>query len=109
SLATFAIGFAIRPLGGLLIGRYGDRVGRKNALIFTLWLMGICTILIGLLPTYEQVGILAPALLILVRLLQGIAMGGEWGGSMILVAESVPAHQRGFFSAIPNLGGFVSQ
>lgn len=109
SLATFAIGFAIRPLGGLLIGRFGDRVGRKKALLFTLWLMGACTILIGLLPTYDQVGLLAPALLILVRLLQGIAMGGEWGGSMVLVAESVPASQRGFFSAIPNLGGFVSQ
>src|SRR4051794_3511446 len=109
SLATFAIGFAVRPLGGLLIGRYGDRVGRKRALLTTMWLMGACTILIGLLPTYGSVGLLAPALLILVRLVQGVAMGGEWGGSMVLVAESVPAKQRGFYSAIPNLGGFVSQ
>ena len=109
SLATFAIGFLARPLGGLLIGRYGDRMGRKKALLFTLYLMGTCTILIGLLPTYDQVGIVAPALLVLVRLLQGIAMGGEWGGSMVLVAESVPARRRGFFAAIPNLGGFVSQ
>src|SRR4051812_16917187 len=109
SLATFAIGFAVRPIGGLLIGHFGDRVGRKKALLTTMWLMGGCTILIGLLPTYDSVGILAPALLILVRLLQGIAMGGEWGGSMVLVAESVPAEQRGFYSAIPNLGGFVSR
>jgi MFS transporter, MHS family, shikimate and dehydroshikimate transport protein len=109
SLATYAVGFAVRPLGGLLIGNFGDRVGRKKALLFTMWLMGICTILIGLLPTYDQVGVLAPVLLIAVRVVQGIAMGGEWGGSMVLVAESVPAAQRGFYSAIPNLGGFVSQ
>ena len=109
SLATFAIGFIARPAGGLLIGRFGDRVGRKRALLFTLYLMGICTIAIGLLPTYQQVGVLAPALLIMVRILQGIAMGGEWGGSMVLVAESVPAQHRGFYSSIPNLGGFVSQ
>jgi MHS family shikimate/dehydroshikimate transporter-like MFS transporter len=109
SLATFAVGFAVRPIGGLLIGHFGDRVGRKKALLTTMWVMGGCTILIGLLPTYGTVGVLAPVLLILVRLLQGIAMGGEWGGSMVLVAESVPAKQRGFYSAIPNLGGFVSQ
>lgn len=109
SLATFAIGFLVRPLGGLLIGRYGDRFGRKKALLFTLWLMGGCTILIGLLPTYAMVGVLAPILLILVRIVQGVAMGGEWGGSMVLVAESVPQKRRGFYSAIPNLGGFVSQ
>lgn len=109
SLATFAIGFFVRPLGGLLIGRYGDRHGRKKALLFTLWVMGACTIVIGLLPTYDTVGLLAPVLLILVRIAQGIAMGGEWGGSMVLVAESVPQNRRGFYSAIPNLGGFVSQ
>ena len=109
SLATFAVGFLVRPFGGLLIGRYGDRVGRKKALLFTLYLMGTCTIAIGLLPTYQQVGALAPVLLLLVRILQGLAMGGEWGGSMVLVAESVPPQQRGFYSAIPNLGGFVSQ
>lgn len=109
SLATFAIGFIVRPFGGLIIGRFGDRFGRKKALLFTLYLMGGCTIVIGLLPTYAQVGALAPILLILVRVLQGIAMGGEWGGSMVLVAESVPDRQRGFYSAIPNLGGFVSQ
>lgn len=109
SLATFAIGFIVRPIGGLIIGRFGDRFGRKKALLFTLYLMGGCTIAIGLLPTYAQVGTLAPILLILVRVLQGIAMGGEWGGSMVLVAESVPDRQRGFYSAIPNLGGFVSQ
>lgn len=109
SMATFAIGFLVRPLGGLLIGRYGDRFGRKKALLFTLWVMGTCTILIGLLPTYAMVGALAPILLILTRVVQGIAMGGEWGGSMVLVAESVPQKHRGFYSAIPNLGGFVSQ
>lgn len=109
SLATFAVGFLVRPFGGLLIGRYGDRVGRKKALLLTLYVMGTCTIAIGLLPTCGQVGVLAPVLLILVRILQGLAMGGEWGGSMVLVAESVPPRQRGFYSAIPNLGGFVSQ
>ncbi|RGE19258.1 MFS transporter [Leucobacter sp. wl10] len=109
SLATFAIGFLVRPLGGLLIGRYGDRYGRKKALLFTLWVMGTCTIAIGLLPTYAVVGGLAPILLILVRIIQGVAMGGEWGGSMVLVAESVPQNRRGFYSAIPNLGGFISQ
>ncbi|MFK0004882.1 MFS transporter [Paenarthrobacter sp. NPDC090522] len=109
SLATFAIGFIVRPLGGLLIGRYGDRFGRKKALLFTLWVMGSCTIVIGLLPTHAMVGVLAPILLIAVRVVQGIAMGGEWGGSMVLVSESVPQNRRGFFSAIPNLGGFVSQ
>jgi MHS family shikimate/dehydroshikimate transporter-like MFS transporter len=109
SLATFAVGFIARPVGGLLIGRYGDRVGRKKALMLTLYLMGFCTIAVGLLPTYDQVGLFAPLLLIVVRIFQGIAMGGEWGGSMVLVAESVPSHQRGFYSAIPNLGGFISQ
>jgi MHS family shikimate/dehydroshikimate transporter-like MFS transporter len=109
SLATFAVGFIVRPIGGLLIGRYGDRFGRKKALLFTLWVMGCCTIAIGLLPTQHAVGIWAPILLILVRVIQGIAMGGEWGGSMVLVAESVPQNRRGFYSAIPNLGGFVSQ
>ncbi|SDS66589.1 MFS transporter [Microlunatus soli] len=109
SLATFAVGFIARPIGGLLIGRIGDRLGRKKALLITMYLMGACTIAIGLLPTYGSVGVLAPILLILVRILQGIAMGGEWGGSMVLVAESVPTHRRGFYSSIPNLGGFVSQ
>lgn len=109
SLATFAVGFIARPFGGLLIGRMGDRLGRKRALLLTMYLMGACTIGIGLLPTYGSVGIVAPILLILVRIVQGIAMGGEWGGSMVLVAESVPTHRRGFYSAIPNLGGFVSQ
>ncbi|GAA4180424.1 MFS transporter [Gryllotalpicola koreensis] len=109
SLATFAVGFFVRPLGGLLIGRYGDRFGRKKALLFTLWVMGGATIAIGFLPSYANVGALAPILLIVVRVIQGIAQGGEWGGSMVLVAESVPPGRRGFFSAIPNLGGFVSQ
>lgn len=109
SLATFAIGFLVRPLGGLLIGRYGDRIGRKKALLFTLWVMGTCTIAIGLLPSHAMVGIAAPILLVLIRVIQGVAMGGEWGGSMVLVAESVPHNRRGFYASIPNLGGFVSQ
>ena len=109
AFGTFAVGFLARPLGGLFFGRRGDRSGRKSTLLITLTVMGVSTILIGLLPGYGSIGILAPALLVLLRLVQGFAVGGEWGGSMIIVLESAPPERRGFYSAWPNTGGFSAQ
>jgi MFS family permease len=107
--ASLGISFLFRPLGAIVAGHLGDRLGRKMMLVFTLVLMGAATALIGVLPTYAQVGWLAPILLILLRVAQGFAVGGEWGGSMIIVLESAPQHRRGFFSAWPNTGGFSAQ
>ncbi|GAA5135769.1 MFS transporter [Pseudonocardia adelaidensis] len=109
AFGTFAVGFLARPLGGLYFGRRGDRHGRKSTLLVTLTLMGLSTILIGLLPGHATIGIWAPLLLVVLRLVQGFAVGGEWGGSMIIVLESAPPHRRGFFSAWPNTGGFSAQ
>ncbi|MEV0387074.1 MFS transporter [Nonomuraea sp. NPDC050643] len=109
AFGTFAVGFLARPLGGLFFGSRGDRHGRKSTLMVTLVVMGVSTILIGLLPGYATIGIWAPILLVALRLLQGFAVGGEWGGSMIIVLESAPPHRRGFFSAWPNTGGFSAQ
>ena len=95
ALALFGAGFAFRPLGALVFGRIGDRVGRKGAFLFTVVLMGGATVAIGLLPTYAQVGIIAPALLVLMRILQGFALGGEYGGAAIYVAEHAPPGARG--------------
>ena len=101
---TYAAGFVARPIGGVLIGNYGDRIGRKPMLLLTLGLMGAVTFLIGLLPTYAQVGILAPVLLIALRFIQGIAYGGEWGGAVLVVIEHAPKHRRGFLGGFPNGG-----
>jgi MHS family shikimate/dehydroshikimate transporter-like MFS transporter len=101
---TYAVGFVARPIGGILIGNYGDRVGRKPMLLLTLGLMGGVTALIGLLPTYAQVGILAPVMLIVLRFIQGIAYGGEWGGAVLVVIEHAPKHRRGFLGGFPNGG-----
>jgi MFS transporter, MHS family, shikimate and dehydroshikimate transport protein len=109
AFGTFAVGFVARPLGGLFFGRLGDMRGRKSTLLVTLTVMGLSTILIGLLPAYGSIGVLAPALLVLLRLAQGFAVGGEWGGAMIIVLESAPPGRRGFFSAWPNTGGFSAQ
>ncbi|MGN9837803.1 MFS transporter [Nonomuraea sp. H19] len=109
AFGTFAVGFLARPLGGLFFGSRGDRHGRKSTLMVTLVVMGVSTILIGLLPGYATIGIWAPVLLVALRLLQGFAVGGEWGGSMIIVLESAPPNRRGFFSAWPNTGGFSAQ
>ncbi|MFC5834230.1 MFS transporter [Nonomuraea insulae] len=109
AFGTFAVGFLARPLGGLYFGSRGDRHGRKSTLMITLVVMGLSTILIGLLPGYGTIGIWAPILLVVLRLLQGFAVGGEWGGSMIIVLESAPPRRRGFFSAWPNTGGFSAQ
>ncbi|MFV8306208.1 MFS transporter [Mycolicibacterium peregrinum] len=87
ALATFGVGFAARPIGGIIFGHIGDRVGRKAALIATILMMGAATVAIGLLPTYSSIGILAPVLLVLCRLIQGIGLGGEWGGAVLMVVE----------------------
>ncbi len=99
TLATFGAGFAVRPLGALVFGRIGDMVGRKYAFMITLLIMGIATAAIGLLPTVATIGIAAPILLVVLRLLQGLALGGEYGGAAIYVAEHAPAHRRGYFTA----------
>ncbi len=112
TLATFATGFAVRPFGALVFGRVGDLVGRKYAFLVTLLIMGGSTFMIGLLPTYEAVGILAPIILVALRLLQGLALGGEYGGAAVYVAEHVPDKRRGFYTSFiqttATLGLFVS-
>ena len=105
ALATQAVGFVARPLGGWFFGALGDRVGRKRSLVISLMLMGAATVCMGLLPTYAQVGALAPVLLVLLRLLQGFAVGGESTGALVIVAESLPARQRGFWTGFPMIGG----
>ncbi|MDT5072255.1 MAG: transporter, family, shikimate and dehydroshikimate transport protein [Mycobacterium sp.] len=110
SFATFGVGFLARPLGGLFAGHYGDRIGRKSMLIFTLSLMGVSTVLIGVLPSYAQIGIWAPILLVVLRLAQGFGVGGEWGGAAVMVVEYAPVKRRGFFGGLPqagNVGGLV--
>lgn len=110
AFAGFAVGFAARPLGGIIFGHIGDRLGRKRALVMTLSIMGISTALMGLLPTYAQVGLWAPALLILLRVIQGIAAGGEWGGGVLLISENSSNARRGMLSAFSQGGislGFV--
>jgi MFS family permease len=102
AFATFAIGFIIRPIGGVVISHIGDRYGRKPALIFCITIMGIATVGLGILPTYEQVGILAPILLILMRMMQGFGAGAELAGAITLIAEYTPPHRRAFFTSIPN-------
>ena len=107
AFATFWIGFLARPLGGMIFGHLGDRIGRKKTLIITLMLMGVCTTAIGFLPTYNSVGIIAPILLILLRLIQGIAMGGEWGGAVVLSAEHAPKGKELLYSAFAQQGSPV--
>jgi metabolite-proton symporter len=103
--ATFAVGFFARPLGGIVFGHFGDRVGRKSILLVTLLLMGIATTLIGLLPTYEQVGMLAPLALVVLRFLQGFALGGESIGALLLTVESSPQARRGFYGSLVYAAG----
>jgi MFS transporter, MHS family, shikimate and dehydroshikimate transport protein len=104
AFATYAVGFAARPLGGLVFGHYGDRIGRKVMLYLTLLIMGVATAAIGLLPTFSQVGIWAPILLVFLRLLQGFALGGEWGGAVLMAVEHAPENRRGFYGSWPQLG-----
>jgi MFS family permease len=104
SFGTFAFGFIARPVGGILFGHFGDRVGRKRALVIALWMMGLASTLIGLLPTFATIGIAAPILLSFLRFVQGLAIGGQWGGAMLLVTESSPADKRGYYGAYAQAG-----
>jgi MFS transporter, MHS family, shikimate and dehydroshikimate transport protein len=104
AFTTFFVGYCARPLGGVLFGHFGDRVGRKTALLLTILIMGLGTFLIGLMPTYGQIGVLAPISLIVLRLLQGIGIGGEYGGGMVMTVEHAPADRRGFFSSLVHIG-----
>ena len=107
SFSTFAVGFVARPVGGIIFGHFGDRVGRKRTLVAALMMMGAATTLIGLLPTYGTIGIAAPLLLVLLRFIQGLAIGGQWGGAMLLVTESAPANKRGWYGAYAQAGAPV--
>jgi MHS family shikimate/dehydroshikimate transporter-like MFS transporter len=104
ALGSYAVGFLARPLGGALFGHFGDRLGRKSMLVLTLFIMGLSTFLIGLLPTYASIGVLAPILLILLRVVQGIGLGGEWGGASLMVLEHAPADRRGFYTSFVQIG-----
>lgn len=104
AFGTFAVGFFARPLGGIVFGHIGDRIGRKKSLVITLVMMGVVTVCIGLLPTYAQIGAAAPVLLILLRVVQGIAVGGEWGGAVLMAGEHAPKGRRNFFASFAQLG-----
>lgn len=110
SLATFALAFLTRPIGALIFGHFGDRVGRKATLVASLLTMGLSTVFIGLLPTYDKIGLIAPLLLAICRLGQGIGLGGEWGGAVLLATENAPPERRAWFGMFPQLGapvGFI--
>jgi metabolite-proton symporter len=110
SLATFALAFFARPIGSAAFGHFGDRIGRKATLVAALLTMGLSTVLIGLLPTYAQIGVLAPALLALLRFGQGLGLGGEWGGAVLLATENAPPHKQALYGMFPQLGapiGFI--
>ena len=101
---TFAVGFVARPLGGVIFGHFGDRIGRKSMLVMTLMIMGVATVLIGLLPTYQQIGVAAPICLLFLRILQGIGLGGEWGGAVLMTYEYAPENKRGLYASLPQIG-----
>jgi MFS family permease len=113
ALSTFAVGFIARPVGGIVMGHFGDRVGRKSMLVVSLLTMGLATTLIGLLPTYDSIGIWAPVLLVALRLAQGVGVGGEWGGAVLMSIEHAPRERRSLYGCLPQLGLptgiFVSQ
>ncbi|WP_231748836.1 MFS transporter [Mycobacterium sp. M26] len=104
AFVTYAVGFAARPLGGVVFGHFGDKYGRKRLLQFSLVLVGVATFLMGCLPTFAQIGYWAPTLLVILRFIQGFAVGGEWGGAVLLVAEHSPARDRGFWASWPQAG-----
>ncbi|NYZ14199.1 MHS family MFS transporter [Azospirillum sp. RWY-5-1] len=101
---TFAVGFVARPVGGVIFGHFGDRIGRKTILVLTLLIMGLATFFIGLLPTYDSIGIWAPILLLFLRVMQGIGIGGEWGGAVLMAVEHSPKGRRGFYGSWPQIG-----
>src|SRR5450830_468277 len=104
AFGTFGVGFLFRPLGGVVFGHFGDRLGRKRMLVITVVMMGICTALIGLLPTYADVGWYAPLALVILRALQGFAVGGEWGGAALMAVESAPTGKKAFYSSGVQVG-----
>ena len=104
AFATFAVGFAARPLGGIVFGHFGGRIGRKAVPIVSLLVMGIATFCIGLLPGYATIGVAAPLLLVLLRFVQGVGLGGEWGGAVLMATEHAPQGRRGFYSSFPQTG-----
>ncbi len=104
ALGSYAVGFLARPLGGAIFGHYGDRMGRKSILMWTLVLMGLGTFLIGVLPTYASIGIWAPILLVTLRFIQGVGLGGEWGGAAVMVLEHAPKHRRGLYGSLVQVG-----
>ena len=104
AFATFAVGFVARPAGGLVFGHIGDKIGRKGTLVATMLVMGIATFLIGLLPTYDHMGLAAPLALVLLRIAQGVAVGGEWGGAVLMAVEYAPQGRRGLFGSLPQVG-----
>ncbi|ORA27777.1 MFS transporter [Mycobacterium aquaticum] len=107
SFATFAVGYLARPLGGVIFGHFGDRIGRKRTLVVTLSMMGGATFLIGVLPTYTSIGVWAPALLVVLRFIQGLGLGGEWGGAVLLAVEHAPSGKRGLNGSFPQIGAPV--
>ncbi|MGI8909090.1 MAG: MFS transporter [Rubrobacteraceae bacterium] len=108
AFATFGVGFIARPLGGIVFGHYGDKIGRKSMLVITLLIMGIATTLIGLLPSFATIGIWAPILLVVLRFLQGLAVGGEWGGAVLMAVEYSPEGRRGFYGSWPQMGSPIA-
>jgi metabolite-proton symporter len=104
AFATFGVAFFSRPAGAIVFGHFGDRIGRKKMLVFSLVLMGSATVMIGLIPTYDQIGVAAPVLLVVARLVQGFAVGGEWGGAVLMAVEHAPAHRRAFYGSFPQAG-----
>jgi metabolite-proton symporter len=104
AFSTYAVGFAARPLGGIVFGHFGDRIGRKSMLVLSLLIMGTATFLIGLLPTYSSIGVLAPILLVCLRFAQGLGVGGEWGGAVLMSVEHAPEGRRGYFGSWPQMG-----
>jgi len=104
AFSTFTVGFLARPLGGVLMGHFGDQIGRKSMMVASLMIMGVATFLIGLLPTYAQIGVWAPILLVALRFIQGLGVGGEWGGAVLIAVEHAPSHRRGFYGSFPQMG-----
>lgn len=104
AFATYSVGFFARPIGGILFGHFGDRIGRKTMLMLALWMMGIPTILIGFIPSYDSIGYWAAVLLVMMRFFQGIAVGGEWGGAVLMAVEHAPEGKKGFFGSLPQAG-----
>jgi MFS transporter, MHS family, shikimate and dehydroshikimate transport protein len=104
AFATFGVGFGTRPIGGLVFGHFGDKIGRKGMLVITLMIMGLATFAIGLMPTYDAIGVWAPILLVALRLIQGFGVGGEWGGAVLMAVEHAPTGRRGFYGSWPQMG-----